>query len=109
MAGPPYDDQGQPALAAPVELTYPNGVRWLPSNAQVMDPKGNLIRLDATAVVLQDITEGSLMWLGCLQDWYGTGSGQTDNMRCVVTKFTKTRGIDNRFHRRTVQLMRYHQ
>jgi|HubBroStandDraft_2_1064218.scaffolds.fasta_scaffold04681_6 hypothetical protein len=108
------DPQGGATFAAPVQLTYPNGVRWLPTARQVLDAAGNLTALDAQAVVLQDIAIGSLMWLGSLSDWYGTGSGSgpvntADDARMVVKTFSKTPSIDGRFYRRVVGLMRYHQ
>lgn len=112
-AGLPYDTQGQPTIGAPVELAYPNGVRWCPSTSQVLDPKGNLISLDATVVVLQDIPIGSHMWLGCLDDWAGSGGGVQDDQLMVVKTFTRTpmfegdKGWD--LYRRTVGLMRFHQ
>jgi hypothetical protein len=102
-----YDDQGQPVRSTPVELAWPNGCRWVPSTRQVMDAKGNLINLDATVVVLQDIPVNSLMWLGELADWYGTGSGASDDGLMVVKSFNKTSSQDGRFERRTVSLMRF--
>lgn len=102
-----YDDQGQPVRGAPVELTWPNGVRWIPGQTQQMDAKGNLVNLDAQAVVLQEIAIGSQMWLGSLADWFGTGSANTDQEVMVVKLQNRTPSLNGRFDRLTVGLMRY--
>lgn len=102
-----YDAQGQPILGPPQELAYPNGVRWLNKFAYVKDPHGNLIGVDATAVVLMDIPVHSRMWLGQLADWYGTGSADTlDTNLMTVAAFNATPDTQRRFFRRTVGLMR---
>lgn len=104
-----YDKQGQPVLGDPVQLDYPNGVRWLNKLAYKLDPAGNVIAVDATAVVNQDIPIHSRMWLGALADWYGTGSADTHDQNLMTVKtFDKTDDTKGRFSRRTVGLMRLH-
>jgi hypothetical protein len=97
-------------LQDPVELTpgQPAGVKWNISRKEVVDSKGNKIRLDFSVTVALDITVGSQMWLGTLEDWYGTGSGNVDNELCEVVTFSKTGDIKGRSWTRTVGLMRLH-
>ena len=106
-----YDLQGQPKYADPVELNPDdgNGVRWLNKFSWVKDQHGNNIAVDATAVVCQDIDVHSKMWLGRLDDWIGTGSGDTmDQNLMVVVGFDATPDTSRRFFRRIVGLMRFH-
>lgn len=70
-----YDDYAKPVHNSPIELTPPAGVRWLTKRRMMTDAQGNVIALDATAVVARKIDPDSLIWLGRLAEWYGTGSG----------------------------------
>jgi len=106
-----YDIDGQPTYGDPVELSPRdgNGVRWLNKFTYVKDPKGNLIGVDATAIVNQDVLVHSKMWLGELDDWYGTGSADTlDTDLMTVEAFNATWDTNNRFARRVCGLMRFH-
>lgn len=103
------DTQGVPILGNYIELAPPNGVRWLNKQAYVVDPFGQLILVDATAVVCQEIPVHSEMWLGTLADWLGTGSADTlDQSLMVVKSYDEVPDLGLRFYRRTVGLMRLH-
>jgi hypothetical protein len=62
---------GEPDVDAPVEIQC----RWIQSRREVMGPDNTPIALDATVIVRQLVPIGSLMLLGTLNDWYGTGTG----------------------------------
>lgn len=99
------DRFGQPVIGLPTEIR----VRWVDKQSEMLDPQGNSVVMDATAVVFQDIPIGSRMWLGGLADWVGTGtgSGVTNEGLMEVKGFNKTSDVKNRYIRRTVGLMRF--
>ena len=76
------DRYGEPTLEAPVEID----VRWNDkAPALANSPNKETERIDATAVVAQDIPLGSDMWLGTLNSWYGVGSaGDGTNVVTVI-------------------------
>ena len=95
-----YDKHGQATVEQPVALK----VRWEDKFVEVLDPKGNTIGVDATAVVDRNVSVGSIMWLGCL-DKLGPGASPQGLME--VKAFNSTPDIRNRAQRRTVGLMRF--
>lgn len=102
------DDFGEPRVVSnPVQLD----VRWVNKRAKAMDAQGNMVALDATAVVDRAIDPGSKMWLGELADWYGTGSGsgETDNDSELmeVATYDETVDLKGRNVRRMVGLVKY--
>lgn len=102
------DQYGQPQVHPPVQIR----VRWNTIRREWLDHQGNSVILDADAVVSQKVPIGSLMWLGTLEDWNGVGSGsgsaELGDELCEVKNYTETPDIRNRYRRRTVQLLRYH-
>lgn len=104
-----YDAYGQPAVGDAVQIP----VRWNTERREVLQPNGNTIAFDASAVVRQKIAIGSHMWLGELVDWYGTGSGSgsvdtADDEVMVVKNYTETKDLKGRAVFREVMLMRLH-
>ena len=99
------DTFGQPRVAAPVEIQ----VRWKWREALMRDAQGNPVTVDATVVVAQVVPVGSILLLGELTDWYGTGSGsaEQDNQLMEVVSAPETPSIHNRFMRRTLGLAYY--
>ena len=59
---------GEPKVRPPVEID----VRWVETRRQVVDPRVGNISVDAQAVVDRFIPEGSIIWLGALDDIPGT-------------------------------------
>lgn len=105
-----YDNDNKPLHAAPVQLTPPAGVRWTWKRTMITDAQNNTFWIDAQAVVAQKIDPDSLMWLGTLGDWYGTGS--VDNLTlgtelCIIKDYREARDLKNRFTRYRVGLMKY--
>lgn len=102
-----WDREVNPVTADPVALK----VRWVNKRREVIDRHGNTIALDATAVVKQEVADGSLMWLGTLAEWQGTGSGLVENQLMQVVWFDSATDIKHRVAaghvRRTVGLMRF--
>lgn len=85
------DAYNEPVVDAPVEIAC----RWKWGTAQQAGPQGTPITVDATVVVAQDVTIGSLMFEGDLNDWLGhsgSGSGSAGDyssiMEVVSANFT---------------------
>ena len=97
------DDYGQPTVGEGEELD----VRWEFKEEDVLDPRGNPIRVDANAVVSQRIPVGSNMWLGSLNDWPGTGTPEPDDELMVVVAYQEVPDVRNRVSRRKVYLKRH--
>lgn len=98
-----FDSYGQFTVGPPEEIR----VRWTNSRQETLDPKGNVIALDATAVVDMEIGVGSKMWLGELSAWYGTGSGVQQDGLMEVKTISIAPDVKNRFVMRTLGLMLY--
>lgn len=97
------NNYGDVIRSDPVELT----VRWEDDSRDVRDADGTVLTLAATVVVDREVAKGSLMWLGELANWYGTGSaGDEDDVMQVVETHT-TPDLSNKFIRRTLGLMKY--
>jgi len=58
------DEYGSPTVSSAVEID----VRWEVTNGLLMDPLGKPVAYDAWVVVGQEVSIGSIMWLGCLDD-----------------------------------------
>lgn len=97
-----YDTDGRVKVGAPEEIT----VRWVTHRGEATDGLGHTISLDARVVVNQEVRVGSVMWLGCLADWVGTGSGGDDSELHRVVRFNHTKDIKGRAIRRTCDLRR---
>lgn len=94
---------GQATVGSPVELR----VRWEWTRSEVLDPLKAPTALDASVVVDRVIAVGSLMWLGELSDFVGTGSGWEGHEIYEVKAYEETPDLKNRVSMRTVGLMRY--
>lgn len=91
------DGYGEATTSTPIELL----VRWVDKKDRMKGPNGEDVETDAQVVVDRDIAIGSLMWLGALVDW--TGSGEVAE---VVAK-TSTPSLKGTRFRRIVGLRRY--
>lgn len=98
-----YTASGQPKRGTPVEIR----VRWDDTRKEMLDKDGNTITVDASAVVDRDIPVHSLMRLGELAEWLGTGSSLADEELREVMMFNKVPDIRNRFAFREVGMMRW--
>ena len=97
------DAYGQMRVGSPVELT----VRWVEKKRNVRDKEGNTVSIDVTVVLASDVTVDSIMRLGTLSDWLGTGSNDVDEGLMKVVTFDKTHDIKGREIRREATLMRF--
>lgn len=95
------DEHGEPRVGAPEEIE----VRWVFGRTEALDSMGNTVSVDATAVVDRRIPEGSNMWLGCLEDWVGTGSGDEESNVMYVKAYNEALDIKGRVTARTIGLM----
>lgn len=98
-----YDAYGQVLRGGPEELE----VRWVRGAFEETDPQGNTIAFEGTVVVDQEVPVGSLLWLGDVGDWYGTGSEGDDTEVLQVVRRRTTPDLKARATRRTLGLMRW--
>jgi hypothetical protein len=97
------DAYGDPTVATPTELS----VRWQLKRGETIGPEGTVVALDGVVVVDRRVAIGSQMWLGTLEDWYGTGSAGDDSEVYEVMTYNETPDIKDRYVRRTVGLKKY--
>lgn len=97
------DANNETVVGEPVEIT----VRWVNRPKQAGRPLNIPVTVDATVVVAQDVTIGSLMYLGTLEEFYGTGSAGDDVQIMEVIAAPKTSDIKHRNWRRTLGLKFY--
>jgi hypothetical protein len=93
-----YTDDGRPEVIAAAALT----VRWQTGNVESVDGFGNTIAINATVVVAQTISIGSIMWLGTLAD---IASPPVDLME--VVDYKNIPSLKGRHDRKVVLLRRY--
>lgn len=98
-----FDGFGRPVVTGPTEIN----VRWKYVNSQMVGKDGVPIAIDATVVVNRLIPVGSVLILGKLQDWVGTGSNDTPQTVMEVKGYNETPDIRNRATRYTVSLAFY--
>lgn len=97
------DRYGEPTRGEPVELR----VRWVQKRGEVTDAQGNRTPLDAAVVVDRQIPVGSLLWLGTLDSWQGTGSVGADSELHEVVTYSETPDVKGRVALRSVGLKRF--
>lgn len=97
------DAHNEPVVGLPDEIQ----VRWENARVQMASADGTVVTVDATAVVGRDVNEGSLMRLGDLEDWNGTGSNDDDNGLMQVVAFSKVPDVKGRNFRRVVGMIRF--
>lgn len=98
-----YDDYGRQRVYEPVELR----VRWNTTRRQGTRPDGTPVNLTALVVVNATVPIGSLLWLGRLSEWYGTGSAGNDSELVEVVGFRNTPDLKNRYRRRELDCTRW--
>lgn len=90
-------------------------VRYVAKSREMLDAKGNQVKVDATAVVVDDIQLGDLLWVpddqsvSALTQWYGTGSASTDDDAMEVVAVNATADIKLANTRKTVGLNKWKQ
>lgn len=96
-----FDNYGNPTVAEPEEISC----NWKYNRRDKNQPKGGTNIVSASVVVSEEIPIGSKLWLGELEDWYGSaGSGGQDDDVMTVTSFDwcqDIRGIETMY---TLQL-----
>lgn len=98
-----HSQDGEAVVGEPEEIT----VRWNNKLRVSKDAQGNPVAVDAVVHVNQEIAVGSSMWLGELEDWYGTGSGGDDSAVMEVLTYNDTKDLKARNTRMTVGLVFY--
>ncbi len=81
-------------------------VRWVWTKGEALDPEGKRISIDATVILAQDVSVGDQLWLGDLEDWYGTGSGGDDTEVMEIVSIERTEDLKGRNVYREVGLKR---
>jgi len=96
---------GEPEVGPPQQIP----VRWKYVKKEITTRDGDVVNIDAEVVVGLTILSGSLMWLGKLSDWLGTGSStlSKEPELMEVVSYYNTPDVKMRVIRRTVQLKRY--
>lgn len=99
------DRYNNPKLTEPVEIR----VRWVGTRSNMLDPNGERIVVDASAILAQDAKIGDQLWLGELEDWLGTGSAGDDTEVTImeVVAFESTDDVKGRNTFREVGLKRF--
>lgn len=100
MASGNTDDEGEPTVAAKVEVD----VRWEDKKVEMLDAQRDTIVTDATVVVDRVVTLGSMMWLGAKDD---VPSTFTDSSLHEVVARGDVPCVRNRSNRRVLGLVRY--
>lgn len=102
-----YDGNGvQTVKATPRRIK----VRWNDKQSQAMDPNGQTITVDASAVLKCNVAVGSIIWLGDYNSLVGTAGpqDQTPDGLMEVKSFDSTLSVDGRkFRTRTIGMMRW--
>jgi hypothetical protein len=91
---------GEPLIGPPAEID----VRWRGMLSEVPDARGQVLGLNATALVWADVRDGDLIWVGKLEDWNEATHGQ-DLM--LVTSTADTMPLRNGRVRRTLGMKRF--
>lgn len=97
------DKYGKPTVSDPVEIN----VRWEWIHKEKVDSKGNTIAIDACVVTNFQTTVGSIMWLGPLSSWEGTGSAGDNTKLMQVVVSSVIPDLKNRNTRYVSDLMFY--
>lgn len=97
------DRYGEPRVDSGTEIK----VRYNTMRRKVLDPDGKTITLDGSAVVNQEVAVNSLLFIGTLSEWVGTGSSLADNELLQVKTYNDTPDIKNRASFKELGLMRF--
>lgn len=98
-----FDRQGEVTVGSPVEIC----VRWEQVRMVVQDPIQDTVVIEAMVKVDRVIKERSRMWLGELDDWYGSGSSGQDNGLMEVVGINYIRDAKGRVVAREAMLKRF--
>lgn len=90
-------------LAAPREILC----RWIDGETELPDAQGNPIAVQAVAVVKEDLVIGSILRLGTLASYIGSGSALTDDDIAYIQITNKVPDLDVKNYYRSVGLVRY--
>ena len=93
------DNFGKPTVDSPLEIY----VRWEEKLKESIDSQANAIAVDATVWVAQEITVGSIMWLGTLAEW---NASEKTNLKQVVG-YRSIPNIKGRLFEQTVTVQKY--
>ncbi len=91
-----FGPDSEPILSpTPVELL----VRWDDSVGETVDQHGRTVNFQASMVADQEVILGSNVMLGTLDDYLGTGTGETEEPVYAVINVNTTSSICGRFLR----------
>jgi hypothetical protein len=95
------DEYGEPKVSERESLQ----VRWENKQRQMIGPNGQPVAVDATVIVTCDIANGSIMWLGCVDDLPDDEIPLSNLMEVVA--FDNTPDVKGRVFRKVVGLKRF--
>lgn len=87
----------------PVEINC----RWLWTKKNVQDPNGSVVVVEATVTLETPIVPDSILWLGTLADWMGTGSTSADTRLMQAWRYREVEDIRGIEVRRSAMLIHY--
>lgn len=94
------DEYGNPVVGEGAQIK----VRWENKQLEMIDPKGQPIKLDALVQSIEEIPVNSMMWLGCEDDL----PALTDITNLMqVAAYDDIPDVKGRAHRLTYGLKRY--
>lgn len=97
------DDYAEPTFSDPEEIR----VRWINSRQVVPNPLSTEQGFDVILIAPRELVIGSLMYLGTLSAWTGTGSADATAERFQVKKGKVVPDLKNRNIRYEYGLMRF--
>jgi hypothetical protein len=93
------DEFGRPTAGPPVGLK----VRWIQKRGEGVDSNGDAVAYDARVILDREVTVGSHMWLGSLEDWDDEGADEV----MYVAGTNKVPSLNGRFYLFSVMLKRF--
>lgn len=103
-----WDIIGRDVDGAPIVKSLPRQIpcRWVGKASEIIDADGNVVAVDAVAVVATDVLLFSAIWRGMLADLPGTAPNEPPSDVMSVVVFNKTDDMKGRSTRRTLGLKR---
>lgn len=87
-----HSPTGEPKVSTPIQIEC----RWMWKKTQATDATGNTVMLDATVIVDREIDDGSILWLGTLDQWEDSGSEESNPELVEVKSYKEVKDIRGR-------------
>lgn len=97
------DRYGRPRLTSPVDLK----VRWIDGKADMLDPMGNLVAVEAVVVLDRVVYPGDIFRKGTIALGVGTGTALDDDDVMMVRIYNGVPSLCGRYDYRSAGLVKY--